>query len=258
MTEPKEQEKCFIIMPITTPDHLVGRYRDDTDHFSHVLECLFVPALKSAGFEPVPPKSVGSNVIQADIIERLATCELVLCDMSILNPNVFFEFGIRTALNKPVALVVDDKTENIPFDTGIINNHKYSSSLEPWSIEKEKEDLSKHVRNAYQKTKDNNALWKYFGVAQTGVFNPEEASLEDKIDLLIQEFSALKSKQTELGRLIAPHGIIERSSRFREYKPLYKVLQEKESDRFPTYQELMEMLNSIKNKAQEQDLEKDK
>ena len=198
MAKSNNEEKCFIIMPITTPDHLIDKYKDDADHFSHVLDCLFTPALKYAGFEPVSPKSTGSDVIQADIIKQLSTCELVLCDMSILNPNVFFEFGIRTALNKPVALVIDDKTRNIPFDTSIINFYRYTSSLDAWSIDKEVSTLAEHVKNAYQKTKDNNALWKYFGVAQTGMFKPEEASLGEKIDLLMQEVAALKSGYKEL------------------------------------------------------------
>ena len=219
MTKSKTKESCFIIMPITTPPDRVELYKGDDDHFSHVLDHLFKPALKNAGFKPVPPKSTGSDVIHAEIIKQLSTCDLVLCDMSILNPNVFFEFGIRTALNKPVALVVDDMTKKtVPFDTSIINFHTYTSSLDAWSIANEISALAEHILKAYEKNKEHNSLWKYFGIAQTGNFKPEEAELGDKIDLLIQEVSALKSKQTELGRPIAPHGIIERSSRFREYK----------------------------------------
>ena len=197
MTESRNQQKCFIIMPVTTPEHFISQYKDDTDHFSHVLDHLFIPSLEKAGFEPIPPKSTGSEVIQAEIIKHLASPELVLCDMSILNPNVFFEFGIRTALNKPVALVVDDKTKTVPFDTSIINFHKYSSSMDVWSIDKEKENLSEHIKKSYEKTKDYNALWKYFGLSQTGMFKPEEATLGEKIDLLMQEVSALKKQGRE-------------------------------------------------------------
>jgi len=185
-------------MPITTPKHFVERYKDDADHFAHVLDHLFMPALMNAGFEPVPPKTIGSDLIQAEIIKQLSLCELVLCDMSILNPNVFFEFGIRTSLNKPVALVVDDKTENIPFDTSIINFHRYGSSLDAWSIESEINKLEEHVKNAYKKTKDHNALWKYFGVAQTGTFKPEEAEIGDKLDFIMNKLSALEKEQKEL------------------------------------------------------------
>lgn len=58
--------------------------------------------------------------------------------MSLLNPNVFFELGIRTALNKPVCMVTDERTKKIPFDTNIISYHTYNSKLEPWNLENEK------------------------------------------------------------------------------------------------------------------------
>jgi len=44
-------------------------------------------------------------LIHAEIIRNIENADLVLCDMSCLNPNVFFEFGIRTSLNKPVSVV---------------------------------------------------------------------------------------------------------------------------------------------------------
>jgi len=185
------KNKCFIIMPISTPKEREERYNDGKYHFDHVLKHLFIPSLKVAGFEPIPPKSTGSEVIQAEIIGNLASCKLVLCDMSILNPNVFFEFGIRTALNKPVALVVDDTTIEIPFDAGIINFHRYKNVLHPSTLEKEKVDLAKHIKEAYKKTKKNNALWKHFGVAQAGNFKPEEVEIGEKIDLLTKEVRSL-------------------------------------------------------------------
>ena len=45
--------KCFIIMPVTTPVHLVKQPGGDEDHFAHVLEYLFVPAIEKAGLEVI-------------------------------------------------------------------------------------------------------------------------------------------------------------------------------------------------------------
>ena len=39
-------------MPITTPESLVIAHNNDTDHFSHVMEHLFEPAITKAGFTP--------------------------------------------------------------------------------------------------------------------------------------------------------------------------------------------------------------
>ena len=102
--EKSDQEKkpsCFIIMPITVPESMAEIYRDGADHFKHVLDTLFIPAVEQAGFKAVKPTAKGDELIHGRIVKRLETAELVLCDMSTLNPNVFFEFGIRTSLNKP-------------------------------------------------------------------------------------------------------------------------------------------------------------
>jgi len=103
---------CFIIMPITTPPALVDRYGDE-HHFKHVLDCLFRPALERAKFRAIPPSAEGSDLIHAQIIKHLEQADIVLCDMTSLNANVFFELGIRTAVNKPVAIVKDSETSSV-------------------------------------------------------------------------------------------------------------------------------------------------
>jgi len=179
---------CFVIMPITTPITKFDIYNNDDNHFTNVLEHLFRPALDKAGFETVSPKSKGSDLIHADIITNLSNSDLVLCDMSTLNPNVFFEFGIRCALNKPAALVIDDKTEQIPFDTGIINCHTYNSAP-LWNKDDEIKRLSNHITETFKKSPDYNAIWKYFGIKQTGAFNPENATTEDKLNFIIDKIT---------------------------------------------------------------------
>ena len=59
-------------MPITTPDDKIDLYNGDKDHFKHVLEYLFIPAIKDTGFKPIPPTATGSDVIQAGIMKNLS------------------------------------------------------------------------------------------------------------------------------------------------------------------------------------------
>src|SRR5689334_12794124 len=108
---------CFVAMPISVPKSIGGKYEDN--HFIHVYNHLFAPAISELGYEPIGPASKGSEIIQADIVRNLHAAALVLCDLSTLNANVFFEFGIGTALDKPVCLVADSATPEFPFDTAI-------------------------------------------------------------------------------------------------------------------------------------------
>lgn len=171
-------------MPVTVPEIVKDRYRDGSEHFRHVLDCLLIPSVEKAGFNAIPPLARGSDLIHAEIIKQLETTDLVLCDMSALNPNVFFEFGIRTSLNKPVCVVKDDLTKHIPFDTGIINFHEYLSALEPWDLEKEITVLSDHIKTSYERSEGKNTLWKYFGLRVEAAAYEGEPGSDNKLDLI--------------------------------------------------------------------------
>jgi DNA-binding XRE family transcriptional regulator len=180
-------------MPISTRPDSLESYNQDVDHFLHVLDCLFIPAIEASSLQPLLPIVTGSDVIHGEIITNLASADLVLCDMSQLNPNVFFEFGIRTALNKPVALVTDEVTVNVPFDTGIINYHRYNSSLQGWLIKSEVGKLSEHINKTLASEPDRNSLWKYFGIAQSGFLSTEQATTDDKLSLVIRKLDSMEN-----------------------------------------------------------------
>jgi hypothetical protein len=183
------KQSCFIIMPIATPEDWEEDFRNDKDHFKHVLECLFIPA-----FDPIPPKSEGSSVIQTDIISNLATADLVLCDMSTWNPNVFFEFGIRTALDKPVALIADEKIPKLPFDISPMHCHRYDSSLAAWLFQDQIKLLSSHVKTAFEKNRSHNPLWKAFRIEQAVNLKPEIPTDKEIINVLIEQIRSLRSE----------------------------------------------------------------
>lgn len=187
---------CFIIMPISTPQEARELYGDES-HFEHVLEHLFIPAVKEAGMTPVPPIAEGADLIHARIIEQLERASLVLCDMTSLNPNVFFELGIRTALDKPISLVKDDLTQSVPFDTGIINYHEYASDLRPWIIKSQIRDLAAHLSKSTQDCDPHNALWKYFGISSRAHSLAEGADTGDRLDYLVGQVEAMRREMPQ-------------------------------------------------------------
>jgi len=197
-----DERTCFIIMPITTPDQFAERYRDGPDHFRHVLQCLFLPAVSQAGYEPIEPIAKGADLIHAEIVKNLEASDLVLCDMSCLNPNVFFEFGIRTALNRPVCVVKDEHTKRVPFDTGILNHHEYKSTIEPWELPTQIDLLAGHLTESAERSGITNALWKYFGL-KTEAQPVEGATADaDKLDYLVMRLDSIQEslRQTAASR----------------------------------------------------------
>ena len=192
-----DNKTCFIIMPITTPESMIEKYRDGEEHFSHVLESLFIPSIVDAGFEPIRPIAEGAEVIHARIIDNLLTADIVLCDMSCLNPNVFFELGVRTALNKPVCLVKDEMVDRLPFDTGIINCYEYKKDLNGWELDDHKISLISHLKKSYENSNEQNTLWKLLGFKASARLS-EGGTMENKVDMLLLSVESLSSKFLKL------------------------------------------------------------
>jgi hypothetical protein len=194
---------CFVIMPISTPDSTV--YGGDAEHFIHVFEHLFKPAIEKAGLTAIPPSAKGSDLIHAEIIKKIEKSELVLCDMSTLNANVFFEFGIRTAVDKPVCIVKDDKTPKVPFDAGLLNYHEYASSLSPWILSKQIDDLTAHIEDSAEGSGDHNTLWKYFGLSSRAALTTGKPTDDDKLELIRLQLASLTRRIEEKDALKIPH-----------------------------------------------------
>lgn len=186
---------CFIIMPLSTRDDLIPVYAGDNEHFKHVLECLFIPAIEKAGFKPIPPIAKGSDIIHVEIVQNLERADLVLCDMSSLNANVFFELGIRTAVGKPICVVKDDATPKVPFDMTVVNYLEYACSLAPWALSQQIEKLADHIKTSAQRSNGENLLWKYFSLSNRATLQlPKKDETEDRLALLSSQIEGLSKK----------------------------------------------------------------
>lgn len=206
MTIDSAKPKCFIAMPITVHDEEAALYGDDA-HWDHVMRHLFIPAIEKAGFDPVVPTAAGTSMIHGRIVKYLSECELVLVDLSRHNPNVLFELGVRTSLNRPVALVKDEHLK-LPFDIQGLNTHHYSSKLQPWTIQAQIDDLSAHITDSVEASGDTNPLWKHFGVSiaasqpPSGV-DPRDATMQLLLERMegIERAVARPRTQARSGRM---------------------------------------------------------
>jgi hypothetical protein len=194
VAEPKKKPTCFMAMPITTHPDDADRYGGDKDHWSHVMASLFVKAIESAGFDAIRPVAQGSHLIHGLIIRHLSTADLVLVDLSSHNPNVFFELGVRTSLNLPIALVRDEHT-SIPFDTSGINTYSYDSNLRGWEIEEQQTSLAQHIMDSHASCAGQNPLWRQFGLTiKAQEPDTNESPLEAKVDLLTDRLAVIQQQ----------------------------------------------------------------
>jgi len=117
---------CFIILPMSTVAG--GNFPYSTDHFQKLLNEICIPAVKRIRFTAIPPSRSGTYPIDEEILARLNDADLVLCDISTLNPNVLFELGIRRGVHKPFAIIKDKATPD-PFNLTNFNNYTYDPAV---------------------------------------------------------------------------------------------------------------------------------
>ena len=85
--------------------------------FDPVFRCM-KSALENEGISVVrTDELLGGGHVMADILEGIATCEILIADLTARNPNVFYELGIAH-MCKEVGnvILISQDLESIPFD----------------------------------------------------------------------------------------------------------------------------------------------
>ena len=99
-------EKCFVIQPF------------DNDKFDKRFEDIFKPAIEKSGFEAYRIDKDLSVKIPIDEIEKnILESQICFAEISLDNPNVWYELGYAFACDKDVVMVCsEERTGKFPFD----------------------------------------------------------------------------------------------------------------------------------------------
>ena len=171
--------ECFVIMPISDVDPY------PSGHFGRVYAYVIAPACRRAGFEPILASRVAStNFIVLDILRRVISAEMVVCDLSARNPNVLYELGVRQAFNNPVTLVKDKRTTRV-FDIQGLRDVEYDESLRADTVEEAVEEISKVLSTTYQSSRseerDINSLVQLLGIQPAAIPTPKEVTADTQL-----------------------------------------------------------------------------
>lgn len=110
---------CFVISPIGKPNSET-RKRSDS-----VLKNIIRPVLKKE-YEIIRSDKISKvGNITSQIIDYLTKADLVIADLSSLNPNVFYELAIRHTTGKPYIQLIQTG-EKLPFDIAYIRSIEFS------------------------------------------------------------------------------------------------------------------------------------
>lgn len=99
--------------------------------FDELYNEVLVPQFKTHGYRTVrADECYTSTSILQDIIREINDASIIIADITMDNPNVFYELGYAHALNKPTILLADkDKREKLPFDISGFRTIFYTNSI---------------------------------------------------------------------------------------------------------------------------------
>jgi tetratricopeptide (TPR) repeat protein len=118
--------------------------------FNVIYEILLKPAIEEAGLEVFrADEEQAAGDIKTDMFQELLIADLVVVDLTLDNPNVWYELGVRHALRARGIVLVQGPRSNQPFD--IYTDRKYRYSIkdglpDPSNLEKDKAKITEIVK----------------------------------------------------------------------------------------------------------------
>lgn len=140
MAKLAKKKQCFVVGPIG------GEESDDRVHADWLLEEIILPVFEThfTSFEVTrADKMSAPGRIDAQVITSLLEADLVIADLTTLNPNAFYEIGIRHTIQKPI-VHMHLEGQTIPFDIASFRSLRFQRKW-PRDLKKAREGLKQAV-----------------------------------------------------------------------------------------------------------------
>jgi hypothetical protein len=209
-----EYKSCFILMPFTKTSDLET---DDLDFiYTHILkkgvEDFEVDGEKYYQIVERYSSKVGSII--NGVVNNLNTADLVIADLTGLNPNVMYELGVRHSLKRGTIIISQDLS-NLPSDLRdyLTVEYKYSkrTTEQAKNFEIFKTELSKTINEVISTNKYDSPVLNYLqqrqqfrnedaidklkkNVIGAGILLSEYSEIEDLLSTIIEDRIAINNE----------------------------------------------------------------
>ena len=137
---------AFVAMPFGIKPRADGQPID----FNRVYREFIAPALEAAGLESFrADQEIRAGDIRTDMFQELLVADLVVADLSIDNPNVWYELGVRHALRARGVVIVSGGQTPTAFDLYTDRKLRYGlkdGGPDPATIDDDKRKLTEMTK----------------------------------------------------------------------------------------------------------------
>lgn len=195
--------QCFIVMPFGVKPFPDGSGR--TFDFDKVYRVVIQRAVREAGMTPIrADEHIGSALIHTDMFRDLRDRAVVLADLSLDNPNVFYELGIRHVMSSSGTVLMCRKGSTLPFDVKLSRTIFYDfdgKSLDWEEVERVLEPLKLALEEARKGLPDS----PVHALLPDSVLREKGADVRAAVRYVQNEASAIGAPLAEYQRLVADH-----------------------------------------------------
>jgi hypothetical protein len=132
-----DQRTCFVVSAFGSS---ADEQRSHNQVLRHLVQKVLEPTYNVVRADQIDDEGLITN----QIIEHLLEDDLVIADLTGLNPNVFYEVAVRHAARKPIVHLITQGQE-IPFDVANMRAVPYALH-DPDVLEEAQDDLKRKVR----------------------------------------------------------------------------------------------------------------
>jgi hypothetical protein len=178
----QQKKKCFVIMPVSKTKSCTAR------EWTMIFKEMIKPAVAGSklGFTCERSKPRTGNLIR-DILNELNRADVVIADLTDMNPNVFYELGVRHTLRNRTILIAQDM-KYVPSDLRsywVITYKKGLSGLQ--DFKNGIKDTLKEMMNNPEKP--DNPVADFLGEKNISLLSQEKSANLKKLTALVSELS---------------------------------------------------------------------